>query len=198
MSHTDAKVRNSTQGVDQNFHDLRGAVRSLCQRPRPGNWHGCRVVEREGLQGGVANAGSVVREGDFVLRPANPHTEAVHALFRYVRAAGFDGVPEPVGIDPDGRERLVFIPGDVAVPPFPAWSQTDQALASVAELLARFHDAAGGFETPVSLASLMGPFCRQSHGTGSGVDQCGAVMMTGASAAVKHAGHDESPPGRHA
>jgi hypothetical protein len=106
------------------------------------------VVEREVLQGGVANAGSVVREGDYVLRPANPHTEVVHALFRYVRAAGFDGVPEPVGTDPDGRERLVFIPGDVAVPPFPAWSQTDRALASVAELLARFHDAARGFEAP--------------------------------------------------
>lgn len=75
------------------------------------------MVEREVLHGGVAHAGSVVREGDYVLRPASPHNELVHALFRYVRAAGFEGVPEPVGIDPDGRERLVFISGDVAVPP---------------------------------------------------------------------------------
>ena len=94
---------------------------------RFGSWHGCRVVEREVLQGGVANAGSVVREGNYVLQPANPHSELVHALFRHVRAAGFDGVPEPVGIDPDGRERLVFTRGDVAVPPFPAWSQTNLA-----------------------------------------------------------------------
>ena len=53
-------------------------------------------------------------------------------------AAGFDGVPEPVGIDPDGRERLVFIPGEVAWPPFPAppgaeWSgeQSDPAGGNV-------------------------------------------------------------------
>ncbi|MDQ2728103.1 MAG: phosphotransferase [Actinomycetota bacterium] len=82
------------------------------------------------------------------MRPASRHTELVHALLRHVWEAGFDGVPEPVGIDPDGRERLVFIPGDVAWPPFPAWSQTDKALASVAELLARFHAATVGFETP--------------------------------------------------
>ncbi len=47
----------------------------------------------------------------------------------------------PVGIDADGRERLVFIEGDVAVPPFPAWVQTDDSLASVAILMRRFHDA---------------------------------------------------------
>ena len=106
------------------------------------------MAEREVLQGGVANAGEVVREGAYVLRPSNPHSDVIHALFRHVRAAGFDGVPEPVGIDPDGRERLVFIPGETAWPPFPAWCQTDAALGSVAELLARFHAAAQGFEAP--------------------------------------------------
>lgn len=106
------------------------------------------MTEREVLLDGVANAGAVVREGAFVLRPANSHTELIHALLRHVRAAGFDGVPEPIGIDPGGQERLVFIPGDVAWPPFPSWCQTDRALASTAELLARFHVAAQGFRTP--------------------------------------------------
>ncbi len=106
------------------------------------------MAERQVLQGGVANAGAVVREGAYVLRPSNPHSELIHALLCHVRAAGFDGVPEPVGIDRDGRERLVFIPGETAWPPFPAWSQTDTALASIAELLARFHAAARGFEVP--------------------------------------------------
>jgi aminoglycoside phosphotransferase (APT) family kinase protein len=106
------------------------------------------VAEWEVLQGGVANAGAVVREGAYVLRPSNPQSGLIHALFRHIHAAGFDGVPEPVGIDPDGRERLVFIRGDVAWPPFPAWCQTDRALASIAELLARFHAAAQGFEAP--------------------------------------------------
>jgi hypothetical protein len=85
-------------------------------------------------------------------RPAGPHSELVHTLFRYVRAAGFDGVSEPVGIDPDDRERLVSFPGEVALPPLPAWSQTDRALESVAELFARFHDAARGFEAPAGTA----------------------------------------------
>jgi aminoglycoside phosphotransferase (APT) family kinase protein len=106
------------------------------------------VAEREVLQGGVANAGAVVREGAYVLRPSNPHSALIHDLLRYVRAAGFDGVPEPVGIEPDGRERLVYISGDVAWPPFPAWCQADRSLASTAELLARFHAAAEGFKTP--------------------------------------------------
>jgi Phosphotransferase enzyme family len=105
-------------------------------------------VTEEVLSGGVANAGEVVRSGLHVLRPASAHTEAIHELLRYVRAAGFDGAPHPVRVEPDGRERLVFIEGDVPCPPFPAWSQTDEALASTAALLARFHEAVAGFVWP--------------------------------------------------
>ncbi len=96
--------------------------------------------------GGVANAGAVRRVGSLVVRPASARTEAVHALLRFVRSAGFDGVPEPVGIDSDGSERLTFIAGDVAVPPYPRWSQSNEALGSVASLLRGFHDAARGFD----------------------------------------------------
>ena len=52
----------------------------------------------------------------------------------------------PRGIDPDGRERLEFIPGDVAVPPYPAWVQTDAALTSIARLLRSLHDASEGLD----------------------------------------------------
>jgi len=100
------------------------------------------------LQGGVGNAGAVVRIGSHVLRPTNPHTPTLHALLAHVRNAGFDGVPEVVGIEADGRERLVFIPGDVPIPPFPAWSQADAVLASTVTLLRRFHDATVGFAPP--------------------------------------------------
>ena len=106
------------------------------------------VVDDEILTGGVAHAGAVVRRGGQVLRPADRHTPAVHALLRHVRAAGFDGVPEPIGVDPDGRERLAFIDGDVPCPPFPEWSQTDRALGTTANLLRRFHEAATGFVNP--------------------------------------------------
>lgn len=110
----------------------------------------CRVSDEEVLQGGVANAGAVVRVGDHVLRPANPHTASIHRLLDALRAAGFDGAPEPIGIDPDGRERLRFIPGDVSTPPYPRWVQTDHALASIARLLRRLHDASAGLDLGVT------------------------------------------------
>jgi hypothetical protein len=98
------------------------------------------------LEGGIANAGRVVRVGPHVLRPSGPHSASVHAFLRAVREAGFEGAPSPVGIDEDGRERLVFVDGDVPVPPYPAWSQSDAAMASVARLLRGLHDAARGFD----------------------------------------------------
>lgn len=99
------------------------------------------VLHEEVLHGGVANAGGVVRVGAHVLRPSNPHTPSIHRFLTGLRAVGFDGASEPVGVDPDGRERLVFIPGDVAVPPFPAWVQHPDALESVARLMAELHAA---------------------------------------------------------
>lgn len=96
------------------------------------------------LHGGVANAGAVVRVGDHVLRPGNPHSASIHRMLRALADGGFTGASVPVGIDPDGRERLVFIPGDVAIPPHPAWVQTDAALGSIARLIRRMHDASMG------------------------------------------------------
>ena len=98
------------------------------------------------LDGGIANAGKVVRVGPHVLRPSNPHSTSIHAFLRAVRRAGFGGASLPVSIDEDGRERLVFIDGDVPLTPYPEWSQTDTALASVARMLRRLHDAARGFD----------------------------------------------------
>lgn len=98
------------------------------------------------LEGGIANAGRVVRVGPHVLRPATPHSRSIHALLRAVRRAGFEGASSPVGIDEDGRERLVFVEGDVPVPPYPEWSQSDTALASIARLLRALHDASRGFD----------------------------------------------------
>lgn len=103
------------------------------------------VVE-EPLGGGIANAGQVVRVGSHVLRPSSPHSGSIHAFLQTVRQAGFEGAPEPVGIDDDGRERLVFIEGEVPVPPYPEWGQSDIALASTAELLRGLHEAAKGFD----------------------------------------------------
>ena len=98
-------------------------------------------MKEELLAGGVANAGAVTRIGEHVLRPANSRSESIHQFLRALRAVGFDGASMPVGIDADGRERLVFIEGEVAIPPFPTWVQTDDSLVSVAILMRRFHEA---------------------------------------------------------
>ena len=97
-------------------------------------------ADREVLHGGVANAGLVVRIGDEVERPANAHSAAVHEFLGALHEQGFDGAPDPLGVDGD-RERLRFIPGEVAVPPFPEWVQTDECLASTTSLIRRFHAA---------------------------------------------------------
>jgi hypothetical protein len=106
----------------------------------------CGGVVEQQLEGGNANAGKVVRVGQHVLRPGSPHSGSIHAFLRAVRHAGFEGASSPVGIDGDGRERLEFIDGDVPVPPYPEWSQSDAALASIVRLLRGLHDSARGFD----------------------------------------------------
>jgi hypothetical protein len=103
-------------------------------------------MEEVVLQGGVANAGVVTRIGPHVLRPSNAHSESIHRFLSALRSAGFEGGPLPVGIEPDGRERLVFIDGDVALTPYPEWVQRDSALASIARLMQRFHTASARFD----------------------------------------------------
>jgi hypothetical protein len=103
-------------------------------------------VAEQPLEGGIANAGRVVRVGPHVLRPSSPYSGSIHAFLRAVRQSGFEGVSSPVGIDEDGRERLVFIDGEVPLTPYPDWSQSDSALASIASLLRGLHAAASGFD----------------------------------------------------
>ncbi len=118
-------------------------------------------MEEEILSGGVANAGSVVRVGDHVLRPSHANTASIHRLLRWSREHGFPGAPVPVGLEVDGRERLQFIPGDVALPPYPDWAQTNDALASVTTLIRGLHDSTVDFDQSGSqwsdeLAQTMG------------------------------------------
>lgn len=101
----------------------------------------------EVLCGGVANAGAVIREGAHVLRPTNEHSGSILQLLSELAGAGFTSAPVPVGIEPDGRERLHFIPGDVAIPPYPEGAQADGAPASVAVLLRSLHDATERIDT---------------------------------------------------
>ncbi len=130
------------------WSDLADAQAELSTGPSaaaPFVCQGGGVAEQQ-LDGGIANAGRVVRVGPHVLRPSSPHSGSIHAFLRAVRHAGFEGASLPVAIDEDGRERLVFIEGGVPVAPYPDWSESDTALASIARLLRGLHDAARGID----------------------------------------------------
>jgi hypothetical protein len=99
------------------------------------------------LRGGNVSTG-VVRVGDTVRRPAGPHTPAVHALLSYLREAGFEGAPRPLGLDERGREVLEFIPGDVPWPDRFDLLEPARCLARAARLIRAFHDAVTGFVPP--------------------------------------------------
>jgi len=103
-------------------------------------------MDEEVLRGGTANENSVVRVGPHVIRPSNEFSVQVHHFLTALHDNGFDGASVPVGIDPDGRERLHFIEGDVPIPPYPEWAQADRVLASTTQLLQRFHRASAEFD----------------------------------------------------
>ncbi|MCC3772489.1 phosphotransferase [Streptomyces sp. UNOC14_S4] len=97
------------------------------------------TAEDEALVGGMVNVGAVFRRGELVERPAPRNARALHAHLLALKEHGFDAAPTPVGLTADGREQLTFIPGDVALPPFPGWAMTKTALESVGSLLRRLH-----------------------------------------------------------
>src|SRR5512147_2492199 len=106
------------------------------------------VPEREhALVGGMDPRWAPVRVGDTVRRPGGLDP-GVRGLLRHLEAVGFDGAPRHLGIDERGREVLSFVAGEVPLPPYPAWSMTDRALADLGALVRRFHDAAATFTPP--------------------------------------------------
>jgi hypothetical protein len=100
-------------------------------------------VDEQELTGG--NTTAVVRIGDTVHRAAGPWTPTIQRLLTHVRAAGLTEVPEPLGLDDQGREVVSFLPGDVPGWPAPEWLWSERVLADAGRLLRRFHDATAGF-----------------------------------------------------
>jgi aminoglycoside phosphotransferase (APT) family kinase protein len=98
------------------------------------------------LPGG--NAGGAVLVSGTVRRPAGPWTPAVHDLLRYLDRRGFDGIPQPLGLDADGREILTYLPGETVGTsrPWPRWVHSDQALVEVGSWLRRYHDVVADYQ----------------------------------------------------
>ena len=90
----------------------------------------------------------VVRVGGTVRRPVRPFTTTVWAYLDHLRAEGFTDVPDPLGLDEQGREVLGFVPGDVPVEPLPPSVADDAVMAALGRLLRRAHDAAAGWSPP--------------------------------------------------
>ncbi|MDY7541816.1 phosphotransferase [Cryobacterium sp. 5B3] len=96
-------------------------------------------MDEDVLAGG--NSSTVVRVGDTVHRSAGPWTPAVHQLLTTLRAAGVTEVPEPFGLDAQGREVLSYLPGAVGNYPLPSWIWSPTILHEAGSLLRRVHDA---------------------------------------------------------
>ena len=104
----------------------------------------CSATRTDGpLAGGTANRGLVKRIGNTVCRPRA--SAATHALLDHLARTGFDGAPRVIAADAV-TETLSFIEGWAAVPPLPEEMLTDHALASLAGLLRRYHQAVASFD----------------------------------------------------
>lgn len=86
----------------------------------------------------------VVRRGNRLYRPARPWSHSVMRLLEHIRRAGFDGAPEPFGLDSD-YEVLGWVEG--AVEDADGSDIDLGTLRAVARLLRRYHDATVDFET---------------------------------------------------
>ena len=108
--------------------------------------HDREVTRGKPLAGGMDSTHAVVRVGDTVRRPPTASSAAVRALLLHLEEVGFDGAPRYLGSDAEGREVLSYIDGDVPLPPYPAWSMSDDALIDLARLVGRFHEATASLD----------------------------------------------------
>ena len=105
------------------------------------------------LPGGVGNAGAVVRIGATVRRPLTAQSPLTRAIALHLESVGFDRAQRYLGTDRESRSVFTYVEGDVPLPPYPEWAQSDETLMEVAQLLRDFHQAMQGFEPPPDAAT---------------------------------------------
>lgn len=89
-----------------------------------------------------------MRIADQVARPAHPQTPFVEHFLAHLRSRGLDFVPEPLGRDTQGRQRLSFLPGQAPTSPYPDWAWDHGLLVDVATHQQRMHEAAHDYRPP--------------------------------------------------
>lgn len=90
------------------------------------------------------NVTGAVRVDETVRRGTGPWTPAIHPLLNHLERVGFEAAPRVLGFDEQGREVLTYIVGETSPDPRESFG-TDEALAEVAQLLRRYHDATTSF-----------------------------------------------------
>lgn len=103
------------------------------------------MLDHEEILAGGNVALEVVQVGQTVRKPATTATSAVAALLRHLKASGFDGSPEHLGLDATGRQILEYIPG-VMADQLVALDLTE--LYRLGRMIRRLHDAAETFQAP--------------------------------------------------
>jgi hypothetical protein len=109
------------------------------------------LVQGEEQLVGPGAGGGTTRLGDTVRRTPERAPAAMRLVLRHLETVGFNGCPRLRGCDEQGRWILTYIPGHVALPPWPEWVAADTTLVSVAKLLRRFHEAVAGLRPPAAM-----------------------------------------------
>jgi hypothetical protein len=109
-----------------------------------------------GFDGGATLVDGTVR------RVPGPWSGSVARLLAHLRDRGFDGAPEPLGVDELGRDVVTYLAGETvgSERPWPAWTHSDEALVQVAGWLRRFHEAVLDFDPGVDAVWREGGFWR--------------------------------------
>src|SRR5690606_17888071 len=141
----DRRVRQGTSAAPPADDDA--VTEGAPSAPRAGAAPG----DEHALEGG--NVNQVARVGDTVRRAAGPWTPTVQRLLAHVRTKGLAWVPEPRGLDEQGREVLSFLPGDVPHD-LPPWVWSESVLRDAARALRQWHDATVDFDARGAVWSL--------------------------------------------
>ncbi len=114
------------------------------------------------LPGG--NMNRAVRSGMTVRRLVGPQSPEIHVLLKHLRASGFTGAPDFLGIDTQGRESLSFVEGVLGLDEDPRNLWKDEMLMAAGQMLRGFHDAQTGFE--IHFDAPWSPIGRDPRGPG--------------------------------
>ena len=106
------------------------------------------------LRGGNV-AGSVIRIGASVRKPATSATANIELLLKHLHSVGFDGAPQSFGRDHDGRHVLEYIPGE---PCGIGGSMPLSELEQVGRLIQEMHEALASFKpSPLATWNILMP-----------------------------------------